>query len=65
MIDPLLAAMNLWYALPLLVSVSLVCSATRQEEMGPILHHALRFAVWVLVFMGVVVAGLSLLEWFA
>ena len=60
---PLLATMNLWYAVPLLISVSLVCAATRQEEMGSILQHALRFAVWVVVFMGIVMIVLSLLGW--
>ena len=60
-----LATMSLWYALPLLVSVSLVCAATRQEEMPAILHHAVRFGIWVLVFMGIVMAVLELLEWMA
>jgi len=61
----LLATMNLWYAVPLLISVSLVCAATRQEEMGSILQHALRFAVWVVVFMGIVMVVLTLLGWLA
>ena len=60
-LTPLLAVMNLWYAVPLIVSVSLVCSATRQEEMPAILNHAFRFAVWILVFMAIVMAGLALL----
>lgn len=50
---------QLWYALPLLVSVSLVYAATRHEEMAPILQHAVRFAIWVIIFM-VVVLGLVL-----
>lgn len=54
---PLLAVVSLWYAVPLVVSVSLVCAATRQEEMGPILAHALRFGLWVVVFM-IAVMGL-------
>jgi hypothetical protein len=62
---PLLATMNLWYALPLVVSVSLVCAATRQEEMAAILNHAVRFAVWIVVFMGVVMGVLALLAWWA
>lgn len=45
---------QLWYALPLLVTVSLVYAATRHEEMKPILEHALRFGIWVVVFMLVV-----------
>ncbi len=62
---PLLADMNLWYAMPLIVSVSLVCAATRHEEMSPILNHAIRFALWIGVFMGVVMALLALMGWFA
>ena len=58
---PILAGMNLWYALPLIVSVSLVCAATRHEELGPILQHALRFGLWIVAFMVVVMGGLTLL----
>ena len=56
---PLLAVVNLWYAVPLVVSVSLVCAATRHEQMGPILHHAVRFAIWIVVFMAIVMGLLS------
>jgi hypothetical protein len=59
---PLLAVVNLWYAVPLVVSVSLVCAATRHEQIGPILNHAVRFAVWIVVFMAVVMGVLTLLE---
>jgi hypothetical protein len=59
---PLLAFVTLWYALPLIVSVSLVCSATRHELMRPIVEHAVRFGVWVLVFMALFVGLLTLLE---
>jgi len=59
---PLLAAMNLWYALPLIVSVSLVCAATRHEELSVILQHAMRFGLWIIVFMGVVMGLLKLLD---
>lgn len=59
---PPLAMVTLWYAVPLIVSVSFVCAATRHELMRPIVHHAVRFGVWVLVFMGVFVALLALLE---
>ncbi len=31
---------DLWYAVPLIVSISLVYSATRAERMVPILHRA-------------------------
>jgi len=57
------SAARLWYALPLITSVSLVCAATRHEAMGPILLHALRFAIWVLVFMGIVLAVIQFLSW--
>jgi hypothetical protein len=62
LVAPPLAVVTLWYALPLVVSVSLVCAATRQELMRPILLHAVRFSVWVLIFMGLVVALLGLME---
>ena len=52
-----------WYAVPLITSVSLVCAATRHEDMGAILVHALRFAVWVVVFMGIVLGGIQVLSW--
>jgi len=57
---PLLAAAlhtnQLWYALPLVVVVSLVYAATRDEQLGPILSHALRIGMSVLGFMVVVFA---------
>jgi hypothetical protein len=49
-----ITGLDFWYLLPLLVSVSLVYAATRHELMGPILVHAARFAVWMIVFMAVV-----------
>ena len=58
---PLANVVALWYALPIIVSVSLVCSATRHELMRPILEHAVRFAVWVTVFMAAFMVILSLL----
>jgi hypothetical protein len=59
---PMLAVVSLWYALPLIVSVSLVCAATRHEQVGPILNHAVRFGLWIVVFMVVVMGVLTLLE---
>jgi hypothetical protein len=58
-----LGAMRLWYAVPLVTSVSLVCAATRHEEMRPILIHAFRFALWIIVFMAIVLAVIQLLTW--
>jgi len=57
------AVTRLWYAVPLITSVSLVCAATRHEELGPILIHALRFAIWVVVFMAIVLAVIQFLTW--
>lgn len=54
---------RLWYSVPLVVSVSLVYAATRHEEMGPILIHAVRFAIWIIVFMAVVLAVIQLMTW--
>ena len=45
---------RLWYALPLIVSISLVYGATRHELMLPILHNAFRAATWILGFMGTI-----------
>jgi hypothetical protein len=54
---------RLWYAVPLVTSVSLVCAATRHEAMGPILIHAARFAVWIIVFMVIVLGVIQVLSW--
>ena len=56
---------RLWYAVPLIVTVSLVYAATRHEEMGPILRHAVHAAVWVVGFMIVVGIVLVLLTFWA
>jgi hypothetical protein len=55
--------LRMWYALPIIVSVSLVYSATRHEQMGSILNHAARFAVWIVVFMVIVFAVLQAMTW--
>jgi hypothetical protein len=63
---PLLAALGIssfWYALPLVVAVSLVYAATRQEEMRPILEHSARIGVWIVGFMVCVFVVLLLLDW--
>ena len=55
LVSPLLAVnimdAKAWYAVPLIVAVSLVYGATRHEHPREILHHAFRSAVWVLTFM--------------
>jgi hypothetical protein len=65
MVFPPLAVVSLWYALPLIVSVSLVCAATRHELMRPIVEHAVRFAAWLVVFMVSFMVLLGVLEWIA
>ncbi len=62
----LLAALGVkdfWYALPLVITVSLVYAATRHESMGPILTHALRIGAWIVSFMAVVFLILELVTW--
>ena len=61
---PLIALITtkIWYFLPLLVSVSLVYAATRHELLQPILSHAVRFALWIVVFMGVVFGIVYLMQ---
>ena len=54
---------HFWYALPLIVAVSLVYAATRHEQMGPILDHAYRIGIWIVTFMLVVLVVLLLLSW--
>lgn len=56
---------DLWYALPLVVSVSLAYAATRHERMGPIFHHALRAGLWIVTFMAIIFAVLKVLGWLA
>jgi hypothetical protein len=54
---------DIWYALPLVVAVSLVYSATRHEQMVPILKHSVRVAIWIVGFMVVVFVVLLLVDW--
>jgi hypothetical protein len=56
-------AARMWYAVPLITSVSLVYAATRHEDMRQILIHALRFAIWIVVFMAIVLAVIQLMSW--
>lgn len=60
-----MSASDLWYMLPLIVSVCLVYSATRYEQMEYILAHALRTGVWMAGFIAIVTAVLwALSMWF-
>ena len=57
------ASSQLWFSIPLIASISLVYGATRHERMVPILHHAWRTAKWIVGFMAIIVAVLSLIAW--
>jgi hypothetical protein len=60
---PLFAIANdMWYALPLIVSISLVYAASRHEAMPEILRHAARVGAWILGFMVIVFAVLALIS---
>ncbi len=61
---PLMVQANdMWYALPLIIAVSLVYAATRHEEMIPILAHAGRLALWIIGFMAAIFAVLFFVSW--
>ncbi|HUT93713.1 MAG TPA: hypothetical protein VMY37_29890 [Thermoguttaceae bacterium] len=55
---------DLWFALPLVIAVSLVYAATRHESMAPILRHAMRIGTWIVGFMVVVFVVLELGIWY-
>ena len=51
----LLAAIpQIWYALPLIVVVSLVYGATRHENLREILAHSMCNAIWCFGFMSII-----------
>ena len=56
-------SVDLWYAIPLIVVVSLVYSATRHEEPMPIMVQSLRTGVWIVSFMAVVFGILMFIAW--
>jgi len=58
-----LAYNDMWYAIPLIIVVSLVYAATRHEQPRAILHHATRIAIWIVGFMAVVFAVLLAIAW--
>ncbi len=59
----LVADVNLlWYAVPLIVSVSLVYAATRHEAMNAILSHALRLGFMITGFMTVIFIALAIIS---
>jgi len=54
---------HLWFAAPLIVSISLVYGATRHEDMREIMNHSLRAGIWMVGFMAVIFVLLSLISW--
>jgi len=54
---------HLWYAVPLIVTISLVYAATRHEQMKPILQHAFHTVRWIVGFMAAVFIVLALVSW--
>ena len=59
-----LAEINLmWYAVPLVVAISLVYSATHHEAMRPILAHALRLGLMIVGFMVAIMIVLAFISW--
>lgn len=42
---------DLWYAMPLVIAVSLVYAATRHEAIEAVIPHAVRAGTWILGFM--------------
>jgi len=57
------AANQLWYVVPLIVTISLVYGATRHELMGPILHNAFRAATWIASFIAIIFFVLLGVSW--
>jgi hypothetical protein len=60
---PLAVINQLWYALPLIVVISLVYAATRHELLEPILQHAMRLGAWIASFMAAILVVLFLVSW--
>jgi hypothetical protein len=54
---------DFWFALPLVIAVSLVYAATRHELMPPILRHAMRIGTGIVGFMAVIFVVLLLGIW--
>ncbi len=55
--------LDIWYAVPLIVTVSLVYGATRHEERGPILQYAWHTAVWLAAFVVILGGLICLVDW--
>jgi len=63
---PLLALIrnDLWYALPLVIVISLVYAGTRHERNDQIIVAAARFGTWICGFMFAIFVVLALMSWY-
>lgn len=60
----LLAEVNMmWFAVPLVVVISLVYAATHHEALLPILNHAARLGVMIIGFMLIIMVVLAVIGW--
>ncbi len=60
---PLVAEINLmWYAVPLIVVVSLVYAGTRHEALSAILSHAARLGLMIAGFMAAIFVVLAFIS---
>jgi hypothetical protein len=51
-----LGTAQIWYAVPLVIVISLVWGATRHELLPDIIVHSIKSLLWVLTFMGIIFA---------
>ncbi len=54
---------QLWYMVPLLISICLVYGATRHEYAAPIIMNSVKFGSWIVGFMAVIFVFLCLMSW--
>ena len=54
---------DLWYAVPAIIAVSLVYAATRHERMRPIFLHAGRLSLWMAFFILIMFGAIETLSW--
>ncbi len=54
---------QLWFALPLVVTISLVYAATRHEQMDDIIRHAIHFGLMVLLVAAIVFVVFYAMAW--
>lgn len=63
-LEPVLATSYYWHLPVLIVIISLVYSATRFDEWGPILRESLRWGLRLAAFLGAIVLVLYVLATF-